>query len=208
MASEPIWRGSLTDWRERLRTWAIKATDNHILLGYNFLSFRFLFGDGSLNNDFLGMVQKQLQSAQTFLYYMAQQQQSNPIPQINQSLFTLFKAKGKGEFIDIKLHALFPLHHCLQVLGVLQNLTNVTPMELVDGLVQTGEISADFAQDIRRAYEIALRTRIKMAWHKHLSGETITTEINFSSIRKWERDELKTMLSTVQALQSHLLSKL
>ena len=208
MASEPIWRGSLTDWRERLRTWAIKATDNHILLGYNFLSFRFLFGDGSLNNDFLGMVQKQLQSAQTFLYYMAQQQQNNPIPQINQSLFTLFKAKGKGEVIDIKLHALFPLHHCLQVLGVLQNLTNVTPMELVDGLVQTGEISADFAQDIRRAYEIALRTRIKMAWHKHLSGETITTEINFSSIRKWERDELKTMLTTVQALQSHLLAKL
>lgn len=208
MASEVIWRGSLTDWQERLRTWAIKATDDHILLGYNFLSFRFLFGDGSLNHDFVRMVQKQLQSAQTFLYYMAQQQQNNPVPQFNQSLFTLFKAKGKGEVIDIKLHALFPLHHCLQVLGVLHNLTNVTPIQLVDGLVNKGELSSDFAHDLRRAYEIALRTRIQMAWHKHIRGEKSITEINFSSIRQWERDELKTMLTTVHNLQSHLLAKL
>lgn len=208
MASEAIWRGSLTVWQERLRTWAIKATDDHILLGYNFLSFRFLFGDSSLNSDFVRMVQNQLKSAQTYLYYMAQQQQNNPIPQFNQSLFTLFKAKEKREVIDIKLHALFPLHHCLQILGVLKDLTNTTPMQLIDGLVYAGELSTDFAHDIRHAYEIALSTRIQMAWKKHLRGKKSTTEINFSSIRQWERDELKTMLMTVHALQSHLLAKL
>ena len=93
-------------------------------------------------------------------------------------------------------------------LGVQKNIITGTPWQLVDGFVQTGELSADFADDIRHAYEIALRTRIQLAWKKHLRGETITTEINFSSIRKWERDELKTMLTTVHALQSHLLSKL
>ena len=44
MASEVQWRGSLTDWQERLRGWALKATDDDILLGYNFLSFRFSNG--------------------------------------------------------------------------------------------------------------------------------------------------------------------
>lgn len=208
MSNEDIWRGSVTQWQNRLQTWAIKATDEHILLGYNFLSFRFLFGDGPLNNTFTTMVQNQLKSAQTFLYYMAQQQQNNPVPQFNQSLFPLFKAKEKREVIDIKLHALFPLHHCLQILGVLKNLTNGTPIQLIESLVHQGELSSGFANDIRHAYEIALSRRIKMAWEKHIRGERSTTEIKFSSIRRWEREELKTMLATVHSLQSHLLAKL
>ena len=30
---------------KRLRTWALEKTDEQILIGYNFLSFRFLIGD-------------------------------------------------------------------------------------------------------------------------------------------------------------------
>ncbi|AOV06281.1 DUF294 nucleotidyltransferase-like domain-containing protein [Sporosarcina ureilytica] len=208
MSDEEIWRGSISEWQQRLQEWSIKATDEHILLGYNFLSFRFLFGNVSVNKSFTTMVQNQLKSAQTFLYYMAQQEQNNLIPQFEQSLFSLFKAKSKHDIIDIKLHALFPMHHCLQILGVLKNLINRTPLQLLDGLVQTGELSVGFANDIRHAYEVALGARIQLAWKKHLRGEKSSTEIKFASIRRWERDELKTMLKTVQALQSHLIAKL
>lgn len=208
MASEAQWRGSMTDWQQRLRIWAIKATDDHILLGYNFLSFRFLYGDSSLHDQFSIMVQKQLKSSQTFLYYMAQQEQNKPIPQANQSFLALFKGRGKREIIDIKKHALFPMHHCLQILGVHKNMINATPLQLLDGLVEREELSVEFAADVRHAYEVALGTRIQMSWKKHLRGEVITTEIQFESIRRWERDELRTMLATVHALQSHLLAKL
>jgi len=208
MSSESLWRGSVTDWQQRLRSWALKSTDDDILLGYNFLSFRFLMGDASLNNRFSRMVQIQLKSSQTFLYYMAQQEQNKPIPLVNHSFLALFKAKGNREVLDIKKHALFPLHHCLQILGVQKNIINGTPLQIVDDLVKAGELSAGFADDIRHAYEIALKTRIRLSWKKHLRGESFTTEIQFASIRKWERDELTTMLSTVHALQSHLLAKL
>ncbi|QBQ07163.1 CBS domain-containing protein [Sporosarcina pasteurii] len=208
MANEEIWRGSISEWQQRLQEWSIKATDEHILLGYNFLSFRFLFGNVSLNKAFITMVQSQLKNAQTFLYYMAQQEQNKPIPQFEQSLFSLFKTRGRLDRIDIKLHALFPMHHCLQILGVLKNLTNQTPLQLLDGLVQTGEFSVGFANDIRHAYEVALKARIQLSWKKHLRGEMSSTEIKFDSIRRWERDELKTMLKTVQSLQAHLLAKL
>ena len=83
-----------------------------------------------------------------------------------------------------------------------------TPLELLDGLVQADEFSVGFANDIRHAYEVALRARIQLSWKKHLRGEKSPTKIEFSSIRRWERDELKTMLKTVQSLQAHLLAKL
>ncbi|WP_342537743.1 DUF294 nucleotidyltransferase-like domain-containing protein [Sporosarcina sp. FSL K6-1540] len=208
MSSEVQWRGSVSDWQQRLRNWALKATNDDILLGYNFLSFRFLMGDASLHNHFVWMVQIQLKSSQTFLYYMAQQEQNKPIPQVNQSFLALFKGKGTREIIDIKKNALFPMHHCLQILGVQKNIITRTPLQLVDDLVQLGELSAGFADDIRHAYEIALRTRIQLAWKKHLRNESITTEIQFASMRRWQQDEITTMLTTVHALQSHLLAKL
>ncbi len=208
MSSEARWRGSVTEWQHRLRSWALKATDNDLLLGYNFLSFRFLLGDASLHNRFARMVQIQLKSSQTYLYYMAQQEQNKPIPQVSHSFLALFKGRGTREVIDIKKNALFPMHHCLQILGVQKDIVSGTPLQLIDDLVKKGELSSGFADDIRHAYEIALKTRIQLSWKKHLRDESFTTEIQFAFIRRWERDELTTMLKTVHALQSHLLAKL
>lgn len=208
MASETIWRGSLSDWQTRFQEWFIQTTDEQILLGFNFLSFRFIYGDRTIDRTFTTLVQQKFKNAQTFLYYMTQQEQYNPIPQFTPSRFKLFKTKEKNEMIDIKLNALFPMHHCLQILGVLKGLMNRTPLELLEGLVEVGELSDGFALDIRHAYEVALKARIQLSWTKHLRGEQSTTVIQFNAIRRWERDELKTMLTTVHALQQHLLAKL
>lgn len=208
MASEEIWRGSLSDWETRLQTWFVQTTDEQILLGYNFLSFRFLYGDHTLDKNFTEMVQQKFKSAQTFLYYMARQEQNNPIPQFEPSFFQRFKAKEKYETIDIKLNALFPMHHCLQILGVQKDLINRTPLQLLKGLVDAKELSEGFAVDIRHAYEVALKARIQLSWKRHLQNKQSTTTIHFHKIRRWERDELKTMLKTVHALQMHLLRKL
>lgn len=208
MASEEIWRGSLSDWETRLQTWFVQTTDEQILLGYNFLSFRFLYGDHSIDKNFTAMVQQKFKSAQTFLYYMARQEQNNPIPQFEPSFFQRFKTKEKYETIDIKLNALFPMHHCLQILGIQKNLINHTPLQLLRGLVDAKELSEGFAVDVRHAYEVALKARIRLSWKRHLQNEQSTTIIHFHKIRRWERDELKTMLKTVHALQMHLLAKL
>lgn len=208
MASESQWRGSIGAWRNRLHQWALQSTPEQILLGYNFLSFRFLYGDISINNAFIKMVKRQLRKSATFLYYMAQQERDNTIPQVNQTLMTIFRGRVKREEIDIKKHALFPLHHCLQILGVHNDIINATPLELLDGLERKGKFTSNFADEIRHAYEVALSIRISMSWEKHLKGENISTEIDYRSLRRWEQNELRTTLDTVRALQSHLLSKL
>ncbi|MFS0576591.1 DUF294 nucleotidyltransferase-like domain-containing protein [Sporosarcina sp. 179-K 3D1 HS] len=208
MSSEAHWRGSVSDWRQRMRTWAVKPTDEDILLGYNFFSFRFLYGDGLVHKNFIEMVKRQVKSSQTFIYYMAEQEREKPIPQLNQPLLTLFRSRAKREVIDIKLHALFPMHHCLQILGIHKGIINATPLELLEGLVAEKELSAGFADEVRHAYEVALGTRIQLSWKKHLRGEDITTEIKLETLLKWERDQVRTMLDTARSLQSHLLSKL
>ncbi|MEK4025202.1 DUF294 nucleotidyltransferase-like domain-containing protein [Sporosarcina sp. FSL W7-1283] len=208
MASETQWRGTMNDWRERLRKWALQSTPEQILLGYNFLSFRFLYGESSVNDRFVLMVKEQLRKSSTFIYYMAQQEREKPIPQLHQNFLTIFKGRSKADIIDIKKHALFPLHHCLQILGVNNGIINATPLEIISALHKKKKITKDFAEEVRHAYEISLSIRISMSWEKHLRNEKISTEIDLRKLRRWELNELRTTLDTVRALQSHLLSKL
>ncbi|WP_458411695.1 DUF294 nucleotidyltransferase-like domain-containing protein [Schinkia sp. CFF1] len=206
MSNNPNWSGSVSDWKERLHQWALKTTDDQILLGQNFLSFRFLYGDDSLNEQFVEMVQNKLEVSKTFIYYMAQQEREKLVPQIDQSFLSMFKAKKK--VIDIKKHALFPLHHCLQVLGAQHGIIEGTSLQLLNELVRKKALYESFSEDLRYAYEIALKTRIKTSWEKHLKGEHSTTEIEITALRSWERDELINMLKAIRALQFFLLSKL
>ena len=208
MASETQWRGTMTVWYERIRTWALQSTPEQILLGYNFLSFRFLYGESIVNDRFIEMVHNLLNKSATFIYYMAQQEKEKPIPQLQQNFLSIFRGRSKADIIDIKKHALFPLHHCLQILGVSNEIINATPLEIISALEQKKKITKDFAEEIRHAYEISLSIRISMSWEKHLRGEKISTEIDLRALRRWELNELRTTLDTVRALQSHLLSKL
>lgn len=208
MASETQWRGNMTVWQERLRQWALQSTPEQILLGYNFLSFRFLYGESTVNDRFVDMVNGLLQRSSTFIYYMAQQEREKPIPTLQQNFLTIFRGRSKADVIDIKKHALFPLHHCLQILGVSNGIINATPLEIISALQKKKKITKDFAEEIRHAYEISLSIRISMSWEKHLKNEKISTEIDLRKLRRWELNELRTTLDTVRALQSHLLSKL
>lgn len=206
MSNNPDWRGSVSEWQERLRRWALKTTDEQILLGQNFLSFRFLYGDDSLNEQFVEMVRYKLEVSKTFIYYMAQQEREKLVPQIDQSFLGRFKAKK--QVIDIKKHALFPLHHCMQVLGAQYGIIDGTSLQLLNELVKRNAVYEGFSDDLLFAYEVALKTRIKMSWEKHLKGESITTEIELSALHSWEKDELINMLKAVRELQFYLLSKL
>lgn len=208
MASEPQWRGTMKEWKERLRQWALQSTPEQLLLGYNFLSFRFLYGETVMNDRFVRMVNSQLRKSATFIYYMAQQEREKRIPQLNQNFLTVFRGRSRADVIDIKKHALFPLHHILQILGVHNGIINATPLEIISELQKKKKITKDFAEEIRHAYEISLSIRISMSWEKHLKGEDISTEIDLRKLRRWELNELRTTLDTVRALQSYLISKL
>lgn len=207
MASEAQWRGTLEEWQERLLQWALESTPEQILLGYNFLSFRFLYGDAPLNEQFIDMVNSQLRKSSTFIYYMAQQEKEKPIPDLQKNFMSMFR-RSKADVIDIKKHALFPLHHILQILGVNNGVVNATPLDIITELQKQKKLTSDFAEEIRHAYEISLSIRISMSWEKHLKGESISTEIDLRKLRSWELNELRTTLDTVRALQAHLLSKL
>ncbi|MCM3714314.1 DUF294 nucleotidyltransferase-like domain-containing protein [Alkalihalobacillus oceani] len=204
MASEDRWRGAISTWQERLRGWSLRATNDHVLLANNFLSFRHLYGDEELHDQFTAIVRVQLVKSRIFLYRMAELEKEHPVPQLDHPIRALFRMKR--ETIDGKKHALFPLHHSIQLLAARHGIVDGTPLELLEKLIETNVLSRETADDLRFAYEVILRIRLQSAWHAHQRGEPSSSEIHFSRLRTKDKEELILALRAIRSLQNQAIS--
>ncbi|MFV8826355.1 DUF294 nucleotidyltransferase-like domain-containing protein [Alkalihalobacterium sp. APHAB7] len=203
MANEENWRGTLKTWQERLRGWALRATNDNVLLGHNFMSFRFLYGDDNLHDEFVKMVKEQVSRSRIYLYRMAEQEREHPVPTLDHPIRALFGLRRDS--IDIKKHALFPLHHCLQVLSAHHGIVVGTPLQRLDALVKLNVFSPEVADDIRFAYEIVLKVRVEQAWGRYLRKEEGTSEVKFTHLRSRDKEELMIALKAIRSLQNQTL---
>ncbi|WP_209123336.1 DUF294 nucleotidyltransferase-like domain-containing protein [Alkalihalobacillus sp. BA299] len=203
MANELSWRGTLKTWQERLRGWALRATNDNVLLGHNFMSFRFLYGDDTLHDQFVKMVSDQAARSRIYLYRMAEQEREHPVPTLDHPIRALFGLRRDS--LDIKKHALFPLHHCLQILAVHHGIIEGTPMQRLDALVKQNIFSPEMADDIRFAYGVVLNIRVEQAWGRYLRKEESTSEVKFTHLRSRDKEELMIALKTIRSLQNQTL---
>ncbi|SDI03643.1 CBS domain-containing protein [Alteribacillus persepolensis] len=203
MASEINWRGTLSHWKDRLRTWGLRATNENILLGHNFLAFRYVYGDPALYDDFVHMVQTQFQQSRIFLLRAAEQEKQHPVPVLDHPIRALFRLKRQG--IDIKKHALFPFHHSLQILAAKHGVFGNTPLHLIASLKAQGVISEKTADEWKFAYEVILSIRIKHSWNRYQRNERPTSEIKFTQMKSRDKEELMVALKYIRALQSQMI---
>ncbi|WP_096203076.1 DUF294 nucleotidyltransferase-like domain-containing protein [Bacillus sp. FJAT-45350] len=203
MASEEQWQGSLDRWRDRLRGWGLRATNDNVLLGHNFLSYRFLYGDDTLHDHFVKMIKEQLGKSRIFLYRMAEQEKTSQVPNLDHPIRALFRLKRDS--IDIKKHALFPLHHCLQILTAHHGVVEGTPLQRIDALLKINVFAEDFADELRFAYEVVLKLRVDQSWNRYKRGEKNSSEIKFTHLRSRDKEELMIVLKTIRSLQNQTL---
>ncbi|MCM3760125.1 DUF294 nucleotidyltransferase-like domain-containing protein [Alkalihalobacillus oceani] len=204
MASEDRWRGTISAWQERLRSWGLRATNEHLLLANNFLSFRQIYGDEELHDQFTAVIREQLAKSRIFLYRMAELEKEHPVPQLDHPIRALFRMKR--ETIDGKKHALFPLHHSIQLLAARHGIVDGTPLELLEKLIETNVLSRETVDDLRFAYEVVLRIRLQSAWHAYQLGEPSTSEIQFSRLRTKDKEELILALRAIRSLQNQAIA--
>ena len=203
MSNEETWRGSIDKWRDRLKGWALRATNENLLLVQNFFSFRMLYGDEVLNDRFKDMVTSHVKKSGTILYRLTELEKERPVPNLDHPIRAMFRLEKNS--IDIKMDALFPLHHCLQTLSTLHGVVEGTPSDRITALVRLGVFSDAFAEELRDAFEVILGIRVGQAWAKYQRGEKSSSKITFTHLKSRDKEALIKALKTVKELQQQLL---
>ncbi|WP_240376133.1 DUF294 nucleotidyltransferase-like domain-containing protein [Bacillus piscicola] len=204
MASEASWRGTTSQWSDRLRTWGLRATNQNILLGHNFLAFRFLAGDQATRDQFARTVQEQLQASTIFLYRAAELEQNLLVPHLDHPVRALFRLKREG--INIKKEALFPFHHSLQILAAKHHIFGGTPRDKIEALHRKAVFQDTFVDDLLFAYETVLKIRIEKSWYRYERGERPTSELKFSQMKSREKEALMHALKIIRSLQAQAVN--
>ncbi|WP_159346433.1 DUF294 nucleotidyltransferase-like domain-containing protein [Cytobacillus firmus] len=205
MCSEEKWRGSLSVWEERLRTWMLQSTNDNLLLAQNFFSYRFIAGSEGLHAKFEAMAQEQMKRSRIFLYRLAQLEREHPIPTLDQPLRSLFKLQRKS--MDMKKEVLFPYHHSLQILSLMHGKLSGTPLEKIDFLQERQVFSKEFAQDLRGSVSTILTLYVTQRWQQEKSGATPSSVVSFTRMSTREKEELILSLKTLKELQSQAMAR-
>ncbi|MFS0865467.1 DUF294 nucleotidyltransferase-like domain-containing protein [Fredinandcohnia sp. 179-A 10B2 NHS] len=200
MASNPRWRGGIDTWMGRVHSWSINATNQNMLLAQNFFSYRFLYGNESLHNQFEGRLQEELQNAKIFLFRLHEQEKENQIPTLGHPIRALFKLDRKQ--LEIKKEILFPYHHSLQLLSLVHGIFSGTPFERVDKLVDKKAFDEKFAKDIKAAISEVIGFYVRQRWKQYKNKEELTSVLHFSKLTTKEKEELILSARILKEIQS------
>ncbi len=205
MCSEQKWRGSLTVWEERLRTWTLHSTNDHLLLAQNFFSYRLIAGSEGLHAEFEALAAEQVKRSRIFLYRLAQLEKEHAIPALDQPIRSLFKLHRKN--IDMKKDILFPYHHSLQILSLIHGKLSGTPMEKIDFLQEKQVFSKEFASDLKEAVSTIMTLYVTQRWQQEKAGASFSSVISFTRMSTREKEELILSLKTLRELQSQAIAR-
>lgn len=204
MCSEQEWRGSLAAWEERLRKWMLQSTNDNLLLAQNFFSYRFIAGSNKLHERFENVISTQMERSKIFLFRLAQIEKENPMPNLDQPIRSLFKLERKN--LDMKKEVLFPCHHSLQILSLLQGKQSGTPMEKIEWLMNKRVFSDAFAQDLKEAVSHILTLYVNQRWQHEKNGSERTSTISFTRLSTREKEELFLSLKTLREIQRQVFT--
>lgn len=197
MCSEKQWRGKLSDWENRLRTWALQSTNANLLLAQNFFSYRFITGSEQLDKQFQTVIQSLLSSSKIFLYRLAQAEREHPVQTFDQPILSLFRLDRKS--LDMKKSVLFPYHHSLQILTLLHGIPSGTSMDKINALTERNVFSEEFAHDLKVAVNQVLALYVNQRWKQGEKGDSI---VNLAKLSSREKEELILSLKTIKELQN------
>lgn len=199
MSSAAHWRGTISEWKERLREWGMRPSEENLLLAINFLSFRHVFGDKALNDRFEHSVATELQEHNMLIEQLLELEKARPVPQIEGTFRSLI-GLGKKE-INLKLHVLFPLHHGLQVLSLKRGKVSGTPLERIEFLEAVHAIDNRFANDLKQTFSEILQLYVSMKWTQYSQQQKPSTKLTLKQLSTREREQFIISLKTIRELQ-------
>ncbi|MDG5472765.1 DUF294 nucleotidyltransferase-like domain-containing protein [Jeotgalibacillus sp. ET6] len=200
MASNPVWRGSIESWQQRIHRFAVRSTPEHILHAFNFFAMRRISGSRTLHLVFLSIIEDELKRSGVLLTQMGRELRGSVIPVMDHRIRSLLLREGRR--IQIKKQILFPFHHSLQIKGLLHQIIEGSASSKIEALAEKKKLTKDAAEELKESLDIVLMLYFK---DKKQKG---TGQINTEELTGREKALLSRALNVLREFQVNTLREL
>lgn len=207
MISNPLWRGDVKQWREKLEKW-LSLTDRDSLLNLSILlDLRLVLGNASFQEELQTLLRQNLERNKRVLAYLASEAlKFEPPLNLFGGFITEKEGPQKGK-IDLKKYGIFPIVQGVRTLAIDNDIWEPNTFERIRELNKIGIFSDSFALELTEGYRFLLSLIYKHQAWKFQKGSPPDNFIDPNLLTKTERNSLKSVFKLIKSLQEFLFKK-
>ena len=206
MLSNPVWRGAVADFTQRVRQWLLLPEADSLMNLAIFLDARAVAGDGAL----LAQVRRGLMDLATdsdalvARFAVAIEQFGGAASWWNRLL-----ARGDDtRHISLKKAGIFPIVHGVRSLALARRVAATGTAERVAALVADGTLDAALGEELVQSLHFLMGLRLQAGLAELDQGQPVTGRVDPQRLGSLERSLLKDALAVVKRFKSFLRLRL
>jgi len=199
MANNPLWRGRLQEWRERIHGWILTPEPQKVRYSTIFFDFMPLVGDPALCRALTDIVHQQIRRFPLFLYHMMELDFKHKVPLGLLGRFIMDK-EVKGKVSTKQTGSIF-IVDCIRMFMLQKQAEATTTFERLDRLVELKVFNPDTAEHIKAAYEAFTYLRLRNEVSQLEAGQEPSHYLDPYALSKDEQELLKEAFRVASKLQ-------
>lgn len=205
MTRNPAWCRSAEAWQQQISAWVRQPTPDHVLNVAMVADLRTLAGNDGLTARLRETLYREAREHSIFLARLAQNSLRFAPPL---GWFGRIKTSRHGAIkhgIDLKKAGIFAITDGVRTLSLQhQTLEAGNTFQRLAALNEKGVVAEKDAYDLTRALEFLLALRLRAQLQAIARSEAPSNVVDFRTLGRLERFELRAALQTVQRFQSFL----
>lgn len=207
MATNPLWRASLSGWRSKFSAWIESADRRSAEDASLFFDMRPVAGDFSLYEDLVAHNRDRLQGATTFKSVLAKISINHKPPLGFFRTFVVERSGDHKDELDLKWYGTGPIVNAARIYALDQGVIHTNTSDRLAALKPEGLLTTELLRDLQEAFEFLSLLRVEMQLQRVREGQPSSNYVRPSSLNHLQRSLLKEAFHASTRAQSAITDR-
>lgn len=205
MATNPLWRKSLAEWRAQVDLWLRRPHGPTLRLADIFFDFRPVRGTGKLAGELRDYVTERVPRHRGFLQAIEAEQKTHGVALSPFGRLQADRRSGHDDDrLNLKYHALLPLVEAVRVLALEHGVEQTSTLARLDALLTLGLMDGNEHDDLSRAFSQAVAVVLRQQLTDFRAGRSVNAYVPQQALTDRERRELVGHLKSIRRLKERV----
>ena len=205
MATNPLWRKTLTQWKEQIALWSRKRNPTALRLCDIFFDFRGAWGDAAMAKELRAVVTRVASANPAFLRDMyADDAEHGVALGFFGRFITERKDKEHKGKINLKHTGTLPLVESVRLLALREGIEELSTLGRMKALHGAGVLGGDEYDYLFGAYHLITRLLLRQQTADFKAGVRVSSYVDPKSLTERERDMLVDSFKAIRELRGRV----
>jgi len=207
MATNPMWRKPLNEWRKYFLKWINTPTSDAVLNSVIFFDFRAIYGDTVLLDWLKDYISTLIKDNKIFLGYIANLAVKNTPPIGFLKTFVVEKSGEHKDKLNLKVKGLAPIVDIVRLFALEKNIWETSTIDRINALREKHTIVKEYSDELIHSFEFIMLLRIQHQFKQLKEGKEIDNYINPNILSNLEKRIAKETFQLISKIQDMIIER-